>query len=152
MKFLFVGILVLVACAGSLAKAQETEAAQIPATEEVAAAEGNNEAPLAEEQRAEEIDDLEPGVPSQVLMSDNRPRAGGERVMDELDLDRTEITGNQELPKVLYIVPWKQSDPGDLMGRPANTLLDEILAPVDRSEFTRRVDYYSDLFEAEQAQ
>ena len=57
----------------------------------------------------------------------------------------TEITGNQELPKVMYIVPWQKSDPGDLMGRPVNTLLDEVLAPLDREEFIRQVDYYSDL-------
>ena len=49
----------------------------------------------------------------------------GNRVMDSMQLSRTEITGNQELPKVLYIVPWQKSDPGDLMGRPVNTLMDE---------------------------
>ena len=69
----------------------------------------------------------------------------GSEVMDSLELGRTEITGNQELPKVLYIVPWKKSDPGDLMGRPINTLLDEVLAPIDREEFIRQVRYYDDL-------
>jgi hypothetical protein len=69
----------------------------------------------------------------------------GNRVMDSMELSRTEITGNQELPKVLYIVPWQKSDPGDLMGRPVNTLLDEVLAPVDREEFIRQVEYYKDL-------
>ena len=108
------------------------------------------EEPAAE--RDTEIEDLEPGVPTQVLLSENRRRVPGGGVMDELDLGRTEITGNQELPKVLYIVPWKKSDPGDLMGRPANTLLDEVLAPVDRGEFVRQVDYYDDLFETEQEQ
>ena len=67
------------------------------------------------------------------------------RVMDSMQLSRTEITGNQELPKVLYIVPWKKSDPGDLMGKPVNSLMDEVLAPVDREEFLRQVNYYSDL-------
>ena len=66
--------------------------------------------------------------------------------MDEMELGRTEITGNQELPKVLYIVPWRKSDPGDLTGKPVNTLLDEVLAPIDRSEFIRQVDYYHDLY------
>ena len=69
----------------------------------------------------------------------------GNQVMDSIELGRTEITGNQELPKVLYIVPWKKSDPGDLMGRPINTLLDEVLAPIDREEFIRQVSYYEDL-------
>lgn len=67
-------------------------------------------------------------------------------VMDRMTLSRTEITGNQELPKVMYIVPWQKSDPGDLMGRPVNTLLDEVLAPVDRAEFVRQVEYYDDLY------
>jgi len=66
-------------------------------------------------------------------------------VMDRLDLDATQITGNRELPKVLYIVPWKQSDLGDLMGRPANSLLDEVLAPVDREVFRRENRYYDAL-------
>ncbi|MDJ0749744.1 MAG: hypothetical protein QNJ11_09695 [Woeseiaceae bacterium] len=70
----------------------------------------------------------------------------GDRVMDTLELSRTEVTGNQELPKVLYIVPWQKSDPGDLMGKPVNTLLDEVLAPVDREEFIRQVEYYDDLY------
>jgi hypothetical protein len=97
--------------------------------------------------QAAERESLEPGVPSAVLAQDVRRRAtGGGTVMDEMDLGRTEITGNQELPKVLYIVPWKKSDPGDLMGKPVNTLLDEVLAPLDREEFLRQVDYYDDLY------
>ena len=67
-------------------------------------------------------------------------------VMDEMTLGRTEITGNQELPKVLYIVPWQKAQPGELTGRPVNTLLDEVLAPLDRDEFTRQVDYYGELY------
>jgi hypothetical protein len=89
---------------------------------------------------------LEPAVPTAVLAQDVRRRAGNNGVMDEIDLGRTEITGNQELPKVLYIVPWQKSDPGDLTGKPVNTLLDEVLAPIDRSEFIRQVEYYGDLY------
>ena len=70
-------------------------------------------------------------------------------VMDEMTLERTEVTGNQELPKVLYIVPWQKAQPGELKGRPVNTLLDEVLAPLDREEFTRQVDYYGDLYRDE---
>jgi hypothetical protein len=68
------------------------------------------------------------------------------RVMDSLDLGTTSITGNQELPKVLYIVPWKRSDLGDLVGRPVNTLLDEVLAPVDPEVFERQLAYYESLY------
>jgi hypothetical protein len=68
------------------------------------------------------------------------------RVLDTLDLGTTSITGNAELPKVLYIVPWKRSDLGDLVGRPVNTLLDEVLAPVDPAVFERHLSYYDSLY------
>lgn len=73
------------------------------------------------------------------------PRPGNPRVLDSIDLGTTSITGNQELPKVLYIVPWKKSGLGDLVGRPVNTLLDEVLAPVDREVFERHLKYYEAL-------
>ena len=59
-----------------------------------------------------------------------------------MDLDTTVVTGNRELPKVLYIVPWKKADIGDLPAQPFNTLLDEVLTPVDRDVFRREVTYY----------
>lgn len=60
---------------------------------------------------------------------------------DRADIDRTQIIGNRELPKVLYIVPWKKPIPGDLSGRPLVSVLDEALAPVDRDVFRRQVQY-----------
>jgi|SRR5580692_10233681 hypothetical protein len=64
------------------------------------------------------------------------------KATDRLDLDTTQITGNKELPKVMYVVPWKHSDLGDLTGKPANSLVDEILQPVDRDVFNREERYY----------
>ena len=60
---------------------------------------------------------------------------------DHADIDRTQIIGNRELPKVLIIVPWKKPLPGDLSGRPLVSVLDEALAPVDRDVFRRQVQY-----------
>jgi hypothetical protein len=60
---------------------------------------------------------------------------------DKADIDRTQIIGNRELPKVLYIVPWKKPTPGDLSGRPLVSVLDEALAPIDRDVFRRQVQY-----------
>lgn len=61
---------------------------------------------------------------------------------DTLQLEGTTITGNQELPKALHIVPWKPASAGDLSGRPMNSLVDEILEPIDRDVFLREIDYY----------
>ncbi|MCE9659198.1 MAG: hypothetical protein K8R60_11615 [Burkholderiales bacterium] len=60
---------------------------------------------------------------------------------DRADLERTQIIGNRELPKVLYIVPWKKPIPGDLSGRPPVSVLDEALAPVDRDVHQRQIQY-----------
>ena len=60
---------------------------------------------------------------------------------DRADIDRTQIIGNRELPKVLYIVPWKKPLTGELAGRPVVSVLDEVLAPVDRDVFRRQVQY-----------
>lgn len=95
---------------------------------------------------AQDTDDaLLPSVGSDALLAAADPQPGVDTGIDRLELDRTEIVGNQELPQVLYIVPWKSSDMGDLIGRPVNTLLDEVLAPTDREVFVRQIRYYDDL-------
>ena len=81
--------------------------------------------------------DSKPAAPA------SKPAAPGKRAQnDRLELDTTIVTGNRELPKVLYIVPWKKADLGELPAQPFNTLLDEVLTPVDRDVFRREVTYY----------
>jgi hypothetical protein len=50
------------------------------------------------------------------------------------------ILGNQEAPKALVIVPWKQSEMGDAHG--ISTLLDDSRLPIDREVFMRLLSYY----------
>jgi hypothetical protein len=69
----------------------------------------------------------------------------GERAHDRLQLDSTAITGNRELPKVMSIVPWKAAEPPGGPDRPMGSLIEEVLAPVDRDEFRREVTYFHDL-------
>jgi len=52
------------------------------------------------------------------------------------------IVGNQELPKVLYVIPWKNSILPDLAEPPLESLIDEALAPIDREVFRRETLYY----------
>jgi hypothetical protein len=141
--------LLLLAFAGLAAGAQE--AGSEVAEEKARAAQTEEPATQASaDDQAAAREAIEPGVPSAVLAQDVRRRSVGHGVMDEIELGRTEITGNQELPKVMYIVPWQKSDPGDLTGKPVNTLLDEVLAPIDRAEFIRQVEYYDDLYREDQ--
>ena len=67
------------------------------------------------------------------------------RAVDRLQLDATSITGSGELPKVMSIVPWKAAEPPAGPDRPMGSLIDEVLAPVDRDEFRREITYFRDL-------
>ncbi len=67
--------------------------------------------------------------------------AGAARAQDRAVIDPTVILGSRELPKVLYIVPWKKPVPGDLSGRPMVSVVEEALAPLDRDVFARQVQY-----------
>lgn len=51
------------------------------------------------------------------------------------------ITGNQEQPKVLYIVPWQPPGGVDQLQQPVQSLLGDVFAPTDRAEFRRELKY-----------
>ena len=61
---------------------------------------------------------------------------------DRIKLESISIIGNKELPKMLYIVPWKTSELPDMNAPPIESLIDEALAPVDRDNFKRKIHYY----------
>lgn len=60
-----------------------------------------------------------------------------------IDLDETTVQGASELPKVLYIVPWKKTE---LDTKPVrlNTMVDEVMTPVDRDVLKRQVKFYQE--------
>lgn len=59
----------------------------------------------------------------------------------KIELEATEITGARELPKVLYVVPWKKTEP-DPRPLPMRSLVDEVLSPIDMDVFRRQVRYF----------
>jgi hypothetical protein len=104
-----------------------------------------DQAPAAAPPATAPATDASPAVDTSATQpaAESKPAAPGRRAQnDRLDLDTTIVTGNRELPKVLYIVPWKKADLGELPAQPFNTLLDEVLTPVDRDVFRREVTYY----------
>lgn len=51
------------------------------------------------------------------------------------------ITGNQEQPKVLYIVPWQGPGGADQLNTGLQPVVSDVFAPVDRREFQRELKY-----------
>lgn len=63
-----------------------------------------------------------------------------------LELEST-IKGNQEQPKVLYIVPWQAQQPPELAYRPLQTMVNESFELIDRDEFRREIEFRRQLQE-----
>lgn len=59
-----------------------------------------------------------------------------------LNMDGMAVTGNQELPKSLMIVPWQDPGAGDLFAGEFKSLIDRDPDTIDRREFVRELDYY----------
>lgn len=69
------------------------------------------------------------------------PAAGGGGEGEPHVVSGMSITGNNETPKSLYIVPWKTSEIG-LETNLTSSLLNEDMAPVDKTVFMRELDFY----------
>ena len=142
----------LLICLGSFAT---LGAAQQTTPEEAAAdlepAVNVSDIPRADLEPAVNVSDT-PRVAEAVAPVAATTSGGTSGVMDQLDLGTTSITGNQELPKVLYIVPWKDPGLGELVGKPVNSLVDEVLAPVDRDVFLRQTTYFDQLYGGAEAE
>ena len=77
-------------------------------------------------------------VMAAMIFAMSAPAVGAEEA--NLVLHST-ITGNQEQPKVLYIVPWQAPGANDQLQQPLQPLLDEVFEPVDRQELLRELRY-----------
>ena len=76
---------------------------------------------------------------------DAPPKAAAKKGVDRLNLETTDVTGNSELPKV-HVHRALEAVGSGRPGRPArNSLLDEVLQPVDRDVFRRENRYYDAL-------
>ncbi len=61
---------------------------------------------------------------------------------EKIDLDGMSIIGNRELPKALFIVPWKDPEAAMAPDRPVNSLINDSLQPVDPDVFRRKLQYF----------
>ena len=61
---------------------------------------------------------------------------------EQMEMQGMAVIGNRELPKALFIVPWKDPNVALTPERPVNSLIDEALQPVDPDVFRRKLDYF----------
>jgi hypothetical protein len=73
--------------------------------------------------------------------------AGLAAAEEVINLEGTTVVGNRELPKVLYIVPWQQSELPGTTELPLNQLINDALSPVERDVFQRQVKFHYQLTE-----
>lgn len=64
-----------------------------------------------------------------------------------LELEST-FKGNQEQPRVLYIVPWQKIAAPDAFYRPLQSLVEESFELVDRDEFKRELSFHQRAIES----
>jgi len=62
-----------------------------------------------------------------------------------IDMEGTAIIGDKELPKVLYVVPWKDRKASDTSGPSVSLPADAAIAPVLPEEFRRRLRFRSEV-------
>jgi len=69
--------------------------------------------------------------------------AGNANVLaaDRLQLESTSIIGTKELPKILYIVPWKNTQLSALGSVSDDGSFDSSMVPLDRFVFRREIKY-----------
>lgn len=65
---------------------------------------------------------------------------------DRIEMGETAIQGSRELPKVLYIVPWKSARLGLLQGGAGSSSFDTAFEALDREVFRRQIGYYGTLY------
>lgn len=58
----------------------------------------------------------------------------------------TEITGNKELPRVLYIVPWKSIERFEIKTPQIVSVMEQPLRPIERASFRRSINYHDAIF------
>ncbi|KAF0192264.1 MAG: hypothetical protein FD165_889 [Gammaproteobacteria bacterium] len=60
---------------------------------------------------------------------------------DRVDVQGATIVGDSELPKILYIVPWRSPFDSNVSDMSPVSLVSPRMAPLDRDEFRRMLDY-----------
>ena len=61
---------------------------------------------------------------------------------DVVTIEGARIRGDQEMPTVMYLVPWQPPEVGELRGPEERPMVDQGLSPLERYEFQRFIQYH----------
>lgn len=81
------------------------------------------------------------GLVSVSAHADPAPAAKNKSNAEASVMLHSTITGNQEQPKVLYIVPWQGPGGADQLNTGLQPIVSDVFAPIDRREFQRELKY-----------
>lgn len=66
-----------------------------------------------------------------------------------IKLESSTITGNRELPKILYVVPWKKVAATRIEYKlTVHGIADDVMKPIDPEEFQRQAKNYAELIKS----
>lgn len=68
--------------------------------------------------------------------------SGGAYAQVEIESQGMTVTGQRELPKVLYIVPWKRMQSSEIEAPQNSALVADVLDPIDPPSFKKRLQYF----------
>lgn len=72
----------------------------------------------------------------------------GQKIVREANINlRTTVTGNQEQPRVMYILPWQSPTSPDLEMEMLSSQQESVFGHVEREEFTRELEATDELDE-----
>lgn len=63
-----------------------------------------------------------------------------------LDLDATSIVGNRELPRIVYLMAWREAPKGDILEQSLENNHDHNMVGLERDVFKRQISYHELLF------
>lgn len=62
---------------------------------------------------------------------------------EQADMEGITITGNKELPNILYVISWKSPELPPVADIPLESLIENALEPLDRRSVLREEQYYN---------
>lgn len=100
---------------------------------------------------AQETSDAKPDAESAeaATVKADEPKPAGKKMVAEASISlRTTVTGNQEQPLVMYILPWQSPDSPEFDLEMQSSQADAVFGHIEREELNRQLDSAGELDEA----